>query len=53
MVLFNNFLFQNNSLHTYGLFTFTDPYSGSDSDPIPVLSSWDWNLNPSLQCEKF
>ena len=33
-----------------GLFTFTDPDSGSDihSNPIPVLDIWDWNLNLAL-----
>ena len=31
-------------------FTFTDPYSNSspDSDPIPLLGSWDWNLNLTM-----
>ena len=32
------------------VFTFTDPYSNSspDSDPIPLLGSWDWNLNLTM-----
>ena len=26
----------------------TDSVMDSDSDPIPVVGSWDWNLNPAL-----
>ena len=43
----------NGTVHnsnSYGLFTFTnlDSYSDPDSDPIPVVGSWDWNLNSTL-----
>ena len=34
----------------YGSFTLRETYSGTDSDsnPIPVVSSSDWNLNLTL-----
>ena len=42
------------SLHIYGSFTFTDLNSDSDpdSDPIPIIDSQDFNLNPIPCCVK-
>ena len=39
----------------YGSFTLQEMDLGtdSDSDPIPVVNSWDLNLNLTMQCENF
>ena len=49
--LFSNLLeIAINRAVNYGLFTFTDPDSDfyPNSDPIPLLRSWDWNVNLTL-----